>query len=75
MNSTVTISSRIWNSFPKAFFEEIANRRDLTVKIEFPVDHKEYELTITPGQQVDTSCDYYGPAKISALYNAVEIEH
>ena len=67
---TVTFSSKCWNSYPKAFFEKLAERRDITVKIQFTYEHKDYEITIAPGQTVDTSSDYYGPLKLMELYGA-----
>ena len=65
--STVTISSKLWNSFPKSFFEQLAKKRDITVKIDFPYDSKNYEITISPTQKIDTSnskVKYYGPKNL-----------
>ena len=59
--------------FPKTFFEKLANRRDITVTIQFTYAHKNYEMTITPDQTIDTSCDYYGPLKLIELYGASEV--
>ena len=67
---TVTISSKYWNSYPKTLFKKLAERRDITVKIQFTYEHKDYEITIAPGQTVDTSSDYYGPLKLMELYGA-----
>ena len=67
---TVTFSSKCWNSYPKAFFEKLAERRDITAKIQFTYEHKDYEFTIERGQTVDTSSDYYGPLKLMELYGA-----
>ena len=65
---TVVISDKEWNSYPKALIEAIAARPDLTVKIQFPNEkHLMYELTISPNQTVDTSCDYYGYAKMISM--------
>ena len=75
--STVTISSKYWNSFPKSFFEQLAKRRDITVKIDFPYDRKNYEITISPTQKIDTSdskVKYYGPKNLIGTYNAVEVK-
>ena len=75
--SEVTITSKIWNSFPRSFFEERAVRRDITVKIQFPYDHKDYEMMILPTQIIDTSdkqIDYYGPQSLITIYNAAEVE-
>ena len=75
--STVTISSKLWNSFPKSFFEQLAKKRDITVKIDFPYDSKNYEITISPTQKIDTSnskAKYYGPKNLIGTYNAVEVK-
>jgi hypothetical protein len=65
---TVIISDKEWNSYPKSLFEAIAARPDLTVKIQFPNEkHLMYELTINPNQAVDTSCDFYGYAKMISM--------
>ena len=67
---TVTISSKYWNSYPKTLFKKLAERRDITAKIQFTYEHKDYEFTIERGQTVDTSSDYYGPLKLMELYGA-----
>ena len=70
---TVTFSSRCWNSYSKAFFEELAERRDITVKIRFTYKQRNYEMTIAPDKTIDTSCKYYGPLKLMELYGASEV--
>lgn len=72
--STITISSDIWNSFPKSFMQELASRRDITVKIDFQQGHKKYEAVITPDVKVDTSSAYYGPDYMINVYKASEIK-
>ena len=75
--STVIVSSKLWNSFPKSFFEEVSKRRDITMKIQFPNDHKYYEITIDPSQTIDLSNikgDYCGPKYMTGTYNGTEIE-
>lgn len=75
--STVTLSSRLWNSFPKSFFEELAKRRDITVNLQFPYDGKYYEIKIAPTQIIDTSdsnVKYFGPKYMMGTYNATEID-
>lgn len=67
--SEVTISSKLWNSYPKELFEELANRRDITTVIQYMDDQQEYDITINANQEVDTSCDYYGPQKLIELYS------
>ena len=74
--STVTISSKHWNSFPKSFFEQVAKRRDITVNIQFPYAQKMYEITISPTQTIDTSNDkakYYGPKYMIGIYKGTEV--
>jgi hypothetical protein len=73
---TIEIDLKQWNSIPKSFFEELAKRRDITVKIRFIYKHKNYEMTITPDVQIDLSdetIDYYGPEKLIQLYGAKEV--
>ena len=70
---TVTISSKYWNSYPKTLFKKIAERRDITVKIQFTYKQKNYETTIAPDKTIDTSCKYYGPLKLMELYGASEV--
>ena len=75
--STVTLSSRLWNSFPKSFFEELAKRRDITVNLQFPYDGKYYEIKIAPTQTIDTSdskVKYFEPKYMMGTYNATEID-
>ena len=65
---TITITSNTWNSYPKAMFEAIAARPDLTVKIQFPDSkHIMYELTLTSEQAKAIADDYTGPEKMKAL--------
>ena len=70
---TVTISSKYWNSYPKTLFKKLAERRDITVKIQFTYKQKNYETTIAPDKTIDTSCKYYGPLKLMELYGASEV--
>ncbi len=70
---TVVLSSTCWNSYPKSFFEKLAVRRDITLEVKFTYNHKNYEMTITPNQAIDTSSDYYGPLKLMELYGASEV--
>lgn len=57
-----------WCSYPKWFMEKIADRRDLTVRIQFEYEHKKYEVVIPANAVVDTQCDWYGPLKLCSLY-------
>lgn len=47
------------------------------MKIDFPYDYKNYEITISPTQKIDTSnskVKYYGPKNLIGTYNAVEVK-
>ena len=67
---TITVDIGYWDSLPKSFFEALANKRDITVKVKFMYKGKHYGFTITPDQAIDTSLDYYGPEKLIQLYDA-----
>ena len=71
---TLKLNFKQWNSIPKAFFEELAKRRDITVVIRFTYKHKTYEMTVTPDMAIDISHDYYGPEKLILLYGAKEVK-
>ena len=71
---TLKLNFKQWNSVPKAFFEELAKRRDITVVIRFTYNHKTYEMTVTPDMAIDISHDYYGPEKLILLYGAKEVK-
>ena len=71
---TLKLDFKQWNSVPKAFFEELAKRRDITVVIRFTYKHKTYEMTVTPDMAIDISHDYYGPEKLILLYGAKEVK-
>lgn len=70
---TITVDIGYWDSIPKSFFEALANKRDITLKVKFMYKGKLYEFTVAPGQTIDTSCDYYGPEKLIELYGAKEV--
>lgn len=65
---TITLNMGRWCSYPRWFMEKIAERNDLTVKLQFEYLHKQYEVTIPAGKAVDTACDWYGPLKPCELY-------
>lgn len=65
---TITLDMGRWCSYPRWFMEKIAERSDLTVKLQFEYLHKQYEVVILAGKTVDTSCDWYGPMKLCELY-------
>lgn len=65
---TITLDMGRWCSYPRWFMEKIAERNDLTVKLQFEYLHKQYEVTIPAEKAVDTACDWYGPLKLCELY-------
>lgn len=67
-NDTLVLKMGRWNSYPKWFMEKLASRSDLTIKLQFEYQHKQYELTIPAGAKIDTECDWYGPLKLCSLY-------
>ena len=71
---TITIDIGYWDTLPKSFFEALANKRDITVKVKFMYKGKHYEFTVAPGQTIDASLDYYGPEMIIQKYGAKEVK-
>lgn len=71
---TITIDIGYWDTLPKSFFEALANKRDITVKVKFMNKGKHYEFTVAPGQTIDTSLDYYGPEMLIQKYGAKEVK-
>jgi hypothetical protein len=71
---TITVDIGYWDTLPKAFFEALANKRDITVNVKFMYEGKHCEFTIDPAQTIDTSVDYYGPEKLMQLYGAAEVQ-
>lgn len=67
-DQTITLDMGQWCSYPRWFMEKIAERNDLTVKLQFEYLHKQYEVAIPAGKAVDTACDWYGPLKLCELY-------
>lgn len=67
-NDTLVLKMGRWHSYPKWFMEKLASRSDLTIKLQFEYQHKQYELTIPAGAKIDTECDWYGPLKLCSLY-------
>ncbi len=61
-----------WNSFPKAFMEKVAAKsaQNVTFVFKYKWNHVKQEITIPAGTLVDTSLDWYGPAKMAELYGA-----
>ncbi len=59
-----------WNSFPKSFMEKIAAKsaQNVTFVLKYKWNHVNQEITIPAFSNVDTSLDWYGPAKMAELY-------
>lgn len=66
--SELTLDMGVWCAYPKWFMQKIADRRDLTIRLLFEYEHKQYEVIIPAGAAVDTQCDWYGPLKLCSLY-------
>lgn len=67
--SELTLDMGVWCAYPKWFMQKIADRRDLTIRLLFEYEHKQYEVIIPAGAAVDTQCDWYGPLKLCSLYS------
>lgn len=69
---TTTFEFGEWNSFPKAFMEKIAAKslEGVSFVFHYKWNHEKQEITIPYGTIVDTSLDWYGPAKMAELYGA-----
>ena len=69
---TITFEFGEWNSFPKAFMEKVAAKsaQNVTFVFKYKWNHVKQEITIPAGTVVDTSLDWYGPAKMAELYGA-----
>ena len=69
---TVTFELGEWNSFPKSFMEKIAVKslEGVTFVFHYKWNHVKQEITVPYGTIVDTSFDWYGPAKMAELYGA-----
>ena len=69
---TIVLELGEWNSFPKAFMEKIAAKvaAGETVELRYKVNHKLQKTMIPVGSVVDTTLDWYGPAKMAELYGA-----
>ena len=48
--------------------EKLAQRRDLTIHLQFEYLHKQYEVLIPAKMPMDTECEWYGPLKLCNLY-------
>lgn len=65
----ITLKMGRWCAYPKWFMEKLAERRDLTIKLQFEYLHQQYEVMIPADTKIDTECDWYGPLKICSLYS------
>lgn len=73
---TVVISSDIWNTYPQRFIKALADRRDITVKLDMTYKNVKYETVITPDMEIDASGDieYYGPLKLMQMFKFTEVK-
>lgn len=69
----LTFRSELWNSFPKSIMQVLSERRDLDVTFEYKYGGLMYQVNIPAGAAVDTFSAWYGPMKLIALYNGVEV--
>lgn len=69
---TITFEFGEWNSFPKSFMAELADKsaQNVTFVFHYNWNHVKQEITIPFGTAVDTGLDWYGPAKMAELYGA-----
>lgn len=67
-NAEITLKMGRWCSYPRWFMEKLAQRRDLTIHLQFEYLHKQYEVLIPAKMPVDTECEWYGPLKLCNLY-------
>lgn len=65
----ITLKMGRWCAYPKWFMEKLAERRDITIKLQFEYLHQQYEVMIPADTKIDTECDWYGPLKICSLYS------
>ena len=67
-NAEITLKMGRWCSYPRWFMEKLAQRRDLTIHLQFEYLHKQYEVLIPAKMPVDTECEWYEPLKLCNLY-------
>ena len=67
-NAEITLKMGRWCSYPRWFMEKLAQRRDLTIHLQFEYLHKQYEVLIPAKTPMDTECEWYGPLKLCNLY-------
>lgn len=67
-NAEITLKMGRWCSYPRWFMEKLAQRRDLTIHLQYEYLHKQYEVLIPAKMPVDTECEWYGPLKLCNLY-------
>lgn len=69
--SNVTFEFDVWNSFPRAFMEKIAQKNDVTFVFKFKYMNQNYTVCIPAGTMIDLNEDWYGPRKMEQLYGAI----
>ena len=70
---SLVFTSDTWNSFPKRVIDALAERRDITVEIQFPYQTKKWKVVIPTKAEIDTTCDWYGPEKLTQMFGRTEI--
>ena len=74
-NGTVILQNSVINSYPKAFMQKLATRRDITTIIYLVYNGINYKVTIPAGVVVNVDYDYYGPLMLQALYGAEQVTY
>lgn len=67
-NASIVCDMDRWNVYPRWFFEKLATRPDVNITLKFIYEHKQYTVYIPAGTKIDTSCEWYGPLKVTSLY-------
>ena len=70
---SLVFTSDTWNSFPKRVIDALAERRDITVEIQFTYQKKKWKVVIPTKAEIDTTCDWYGPEKLTQMFGRTEI--
>ena len=71
----VTVDAEFWISFMDIVYEEIENRPDLTVKVDFTYSKTDYTVTIpagTPAESILNGSRYAGFIYLGSLYGLTE---
>ena len=70
---SLVFTSDTWNSFPKRVIDALAERRDITVEIQFPYQTKKWKVVVPEKAEIDTTCEWYGPEKLTQMFGRTEI--